>query len=445
MPKSKKLEYNIPTKGANARLFGIEVNNIMQIERSIYLNKLIRKKKNGLIKIVTGVRRCGKSYLLFNLFHDHLLDNGVSEDHIIEIALDDRTNKDLRDPDAILKFIKQNIKDQKDYYIILDEVQYLDEFEDVLNSLLHIRNADVYVTGSNSKFLSSDVITQFRGRGDEIRIFPLSFSEYTSVYQGTQDEAWDDYLVYGGLPLTLSMQESEDKAQYLTSLFQKVYLSDIIERHNVRNKAELDELVDVLASAIGSYTNPNKLVRTFKSNKNKTISDKTIKKYIDYLIDSYLISIAERYDIKGKKYIGRASKYYFEDTGLRNARLGFRQIEVTHLMENIIYNELRVRGYHVDVGVIEQYETKTDGKRRKKQLEIDFVATKGSEKYYIQSAFALPTVDKVNQEQRGLLKIPDSFKKIIIVGDSIKVRRYENGIITIGVRNFLLDQNSLKL
>ncbi len=445
MPKSKKLEYNIPTKGASARLFGIEVNNIMQIERNIYLNKLIRKKKNGLIKIVTGVRRCGKSYLLFNLFHDHLLDNGVSEDHIIEIALDDRTNKDLRDPDAILKFIKQNIKDQKDYYIILDEVQYLDEFEDVLNSLLHIRNADVYVTGSNSKFLSSDVITQFRGRGDEIRVFPLSFSEYTSVYQGTQDEAWDDYLVYGGLPLTLSMQESEDKAQYLTSLFQKVYLSDIIERHNVRNKAELDELVDVLASAIGSYTNPNKLVRTFKSNKNKTISDKTIKKYIDYLIDSYLISIAERYDIKGKKYIGRLSKYYFEDTGLRNARLGFRQIEVTHLMENIIYNELRVRGYHVDVGVIEQYETKTDEKQRKKQLEIDFVATKGSEKYYIQSAFALPTVDKVNQEQRGLLKIPDSFKKIIIVGDNIKVRRDENGIITIGVRNFLLDQNSLKL
>ena len=417
----------------------------MEIKRDVYLNKLIRKKKNGLIKVVTGIRRCGKSYLLFHLFHDHLLDSGVPEDHIIEIALDDRSNKELRDPDVILKFIKDRIKDREDYYIILDEVQYLDEFEDVLNSLLHIRNADVYVTGSNSKFLSSDVITQFRGRGDEIRVYPLSFSEYLSVYQGSQDEAWDDYLVYGGLPLILAMEEPEDKAEYLHSLFQKVYISDIVERHNVRNKEELDELVDVLASAIGSYTNQNKLVRTFKSVKNKTISDKTIKKYTDYLIDSYLISKADRYDIKGKKYIGKLSKYYFEDVGLRNARLGFRQIEETHLMENIIYNELRVRGYHVDVGVVENYETKPDGKRGKKQLEVDFVATKGSEKYYIQSAFALPTADKVNQEQRGLLSIPDFFRKIVVVGENIKVRRDENGIITIGLRNFLLDENSLKL
>lgn len=417
----------------------------MEIKRDVYLDKLIRKKKNGLIKVVTGVRRCGKSYLLFHLFHDYLLDSGVEEDHIIEIALDDRSNKKLRDPDVILNFIKESIKDKEDYYIILDEVQYLDEFEDVLNSLLHIRNADVYVTGSNSKFLSSDVITQFRGRGDEIRIYPLSFSEYMSVYQGSQDEAWDDYLVYGGLPLILTMEESEDKAEYLISLFQKVYISDIVERHNVRNKAELDELVDVLASAIGSYTNPNKLVRTFKSVKNKNISDKTIKNYTDYLIDSYLISKADRYDIKGKKYIGKLSKYYFEDVGLRNARLGFRQIEETHLMENVIYNELRVRGYHVDVGVVEYYETKVDGKRGKKQLEVDFVATKGSEKYYIQSAFALLTEDKVNQEQRGLLRIPDFFKKIVVVGDNIKVRRDDNGIITIGLRNFLLDKNSLKL
>lgn len=417
----------------------------MEIKRDVYLNKLIRKKKNGLIKVVTGVRRCGKSYLLFHLFHDHLLDSGVPEDHIIEIALDDRSNKELRDPDAILKFIKESIKDREDYYIILDEVQYLDEFEDVLNSLLHIRNADVYVTGSNSKFLSSDVITQFRGRGDEIHVYPLSFSEYLSVYQGSQDEAWDDYLVYGGLPLILAMEEPEDKAEYLHSLFQKVYISDIVERHNVRNKEELDELVDVLASAIGSYTNQNKLVRTFKSVKNKTISDKTIKKYTDYLIDSYLISKADRYDIKGKKYIGKLTKYYFEDVGLRNARLGFRQIEETHLMENIIYNELRVRGYHVDVGVVENYETKPDGKRGRKQLEVDFVATKGSEKYYIQSAFALPTADKVNQEQRGLLSIPDFFRKIVVVGENIKVRRDENGIITIGLRNFLLDENSLKL
>lgn len=417
----------------------------MEIKRDVYLGKLIRKKKNGLIKVVTGVRRCGKSYLLFRLFHDYLLDSGVSEDHIIEIALDDRSNKELRDPDVILKFIKESIKDKGDYYIILDEVQYLDEFEDVLNSLLHIRNADVYVTGSNSKFLSSDVITQFRGRGDEIRVYPLSFSEYMSVYQGSQDDAWDDYFVYGGLPLILTMEEVEDKVEYLNSLFQKVYISDIVERHNVRNKAELDELVDVLASVIGSYTNPNKLVRTFKSVKNKNISDKTIKNYTDYLIDSYLISKAERYDIKGKKYIGKLSKYYFEDVGLRNARLGFRQIEETHLMENIIYNELRVRGYHVDVGMVEHYETKAGGKRGKKQLEVDFVATKGSEKYYIQSAFALSTADKVNQEQRGLLSIPDFFRKIIVVGDNIKVRRDENGITTIGLRNFLLDENSLKL
>lgn len=417
----------------------------MEIKRGAYLDKLIRKKKNGLIKVVTGVRRCGKSYLLFRLFHDHLIDSGVPEDRIIEVALDDRSNKALRDPDAMLMFIKENVRDKGDYYIVLDEVQYLDEFEDVLNSLLHIPNADVYVTGSNSKFLSSDVITQFRGRGDEIHVYPLSFSEYLPAYQGTADEAWDDYLVYGGLPLVLTMKEPEDKTEYLNSLFQKVYISDIIERHNVRNKAELDELVDILASAVGSYTNQNKLARTFKSIKGKAISDKTIKNYIDYLIDSFLISKAIRYDIKGKKYIGSPSKYYFEDVGLRNARLGFRQIEQTHLMENIIYNELRVRGYHVDIGVVEHYGTNDDGKRSKKQLEIDFVATKGSEKYYIQSAFALPTADKENQERRGLLSIPDSFRKIIVTGGNIKVRRDDNGIITIGLKNFLLDENSLRL
>ena len=417
----------------------------MEIKRDIYLNKLIRKQKNGLIKVVTGVRRCGKSYLLFHLFHDYLLRSGVSEDHIIEIALDDRSNKALRDPDAMLAYIKNGIQDGGDYYIILDEVQYLEEFEDVLNSLLHIRNADVYVTGSNSRFLSSDVITQFRGRGDEIHVFPLSFAEFCSAYPGTRDEAWDDYFVYGGLPVILTMDAPEDKADYLNSLFQKVYLSDIVERHNVRNKAELDELVDILASAVGSYTNQNKLVRTFKSVKGKTISDKTIKSYIDYLIDSFLISRAVRYDIKGKKYIGALAKYYFEDIGLRNARLGFRQIEQTRIMENIIYNELRVRGYHVDVGVVEYYETNAEGKRGKKQLEVDFVATRGSEKYYIQSAFALATQEKINQEQRGLLRIPDSFRKIVVVGENIKVRRDENGIATIGLRNFLLDENSLKL
>lgn len=417
----------------------------MEVKRDAYLNKLIRKKKNGLVKVVTGARRCGKSYLLTHLFHDHLRSIGVPEDHLIEIALDDRMNKALRDPDVLLAYIHGRITDAEDYFVVIDEVQYVSEFENVLNSLLHIRNVDVYVTGSHARFLSSDVITQFRGRGDEIHVYPLSFSEFLSGYSGTPDEAWDDYLVYGGLPQILTMKAAEDKADYLTSLFRKVYLSDIVERHHVRNKAELDELVDVLASAIGSYTNSTKLVRTFKSTKGKDISDKTIKNYIDYLVDSFLVSQAVRYDIKGKKYIGSLSKYYFEDVGLRNARLGFRQIEPTHLMENIIYNELRVRGYHVDVGVVEYNGTGENGKRGTKQLEVDFVATKGSEKYYIQSAFSLPTEAKIHQEQRGLLSIPDFFRKIIVVGDNIKVRRDENGITTIGLRNFLLNEDSLRL
>lgn len=416
----------------------------MEIKRDHYLNKLIRKEKNGLIKVVTGIRRCGKSYLLFQLFHDHLLEKGVKEDHIIEVALDDRSNKELRDPDHMLAYVKGRIQDKDTYYIILDEVQYLDEFEDVLNSFLHIRNADVYVTGSNSKFLSSDVITQFRGRGDEVHVYPLSFREYCSAYEGTSDEAWDDYYNYGGLPLILSMETEEDKAEYLSSLFQKVYLSDIVERHKVRNKEELDELVDILASAIGSLTNPQKLARTFQTVKNRSISDKTIKTYIDYLIDSFLVSKAARFDVKGRKYIGSLAKYYFEDVGLRNARLNFRQTEENHIMENIIYNELRIRGYKVDVGIVEHFET-VDGKRARKQLEVDFVATRGSEKFYLQSAFSMPNQEKRDQEQRSLLSIPDSFKKMIVVVDNIKVRRDENGIVTIGLRNFLLDENSLNL
>lgn len=339
----------------------------MEIKRDLYLNKLIRKKNNGLIKIVTGVRRCGKSYLLFNLFHNHLLEEGVDEDHIIEVALDDRSNKELRNPDNMLKFVKERIVDKETYYIILDEVQLLDEFEDVLNSFLHIRNADIYVTGSNSKFLSSDLITEFRGRGDEIRIYTLSFREFVSVYDGSLDEAWDEYFNYGGLPLILSMETVEDKIEYLTSLFQKVYLSDIVERNKVRNKDELDELVDILASAIGSLTNPSKLAKTFRSVKGKAISDKTLKNYIDYLIDAFLISKAKRFDIKGKRYIGSPAKYYFEDIGLRNARLNFRQVEITHIMENIIYNELRIRGYKVDVGLVEHYST---GKDRKSSWKL---------------------------------------------------------------------------
>ena len=417
----------------------------MEIKRDIYLDRLIRREQNGLIKIVTGVRRCGKSYLLFNLFHNYLLDKGVKEDHIVEIALDDRSNKALRDPDNMLNFVKERIVDKDTYYIILDEVQLLAEFEDVLNSFMHIRNADVYVTGSNSKFLSSDLVTEFRGRGDEIRIYPLSFREYCSVYEGSADEAWDDYFTYGGLPLILSRETAEEKAEYLMSLFQKVYLSDIVDRHKVRNQEELDELVDILASAVGSLTNPLKLANTFKSVKKKTISDKTLKKYMDYLMDAFLVSKAVRYDIKGRKYIGSPAKFYFEDVGLRNARLNFRQMEENHIMENIIYNELRIRGYHVDVGLVEQFGKNSENKTTKKQLEVDFVVTRGSEKYYIQSAFAMDSRSKQEQEERPLNAIGDSFKKIIVVRDNIKVRRNDMGIVTIGIRNFLLDENSLNL
>lgn len=417
----------------------------MQIKRKSYLNRLINKKGNGLIKIVTGIRRCGKSYLLFNLFHEHLLSEGVDESHIIEIALDDRTNKALRNPDNMLEYVKSKITDKDMYYIILDEIQLLDEFEDVLNSFLHIKNADVYVTGSNSKFLSSDVITEFRGRGDEIRVYPLSFREFMSVYDGSVDEGWDDYFNYGGLPLVLSCPTPEEKSEYLISQFKKVYLSDLIERHNIRNADEFDELLDVLASAIGSLTNPLKLANTFKSVKGKTISDKTLKKYIDYLIDAFLVSKAKRFDVKGKKYINSPSKYYFEDIGLRNARLEFRQSEENHIMENIIYNELRIRGFRVDVGLVEHYGKDENKKSTKKQLEVDFVATKGNKKYYIQSAFSMSSSEKIEQEQRSLKSINDSFKKIIVVRDNIKVRRDDYGIVTIGICNFLLDENSLDL
>ena len=417
----------------------------MEIKRDLYLNRLIRRENNGLIKVVTGVRRCGKSYLLFNLFHDYLIEKGVAEDHIIEVALDDRSNKELRDPDQMLAYLKTGIKDKETYYIILDEVQLLSEFEDVLNSLLHIRNADVYATGSNSKFLSSDVITEFRGRGDEIRMYPLSFREFSSAYPDSEEYAWEDYYTYGGLPLILTRETDEEKAEYLIYLFQKVYLSDIIDRHKIRNREELDELVDILASAVGSLTNPLKLSKTFKSVKNKNISDKTLKKYIDYLTDAFLVSKAVRYDIKGRKYIGSPTKFYFEDVGLRNARLNFRQTEENHIMENIIYNELRIRGYRVDVGLVEVFGKNSENKTEKKHLEVDFVATKGSEKYYIQSAFAMPTDEKRKQEERPLNAIGDSFKKIIVVKDNIKPRRDEMGIVTMGIRRFLLNKNSLEL
>ena len=417
----------------------------MVIKRDKYLNQLISKKNNGLIKVITGLRRSGKSYLLFKLFYEYLINNGIDTSHIIQIQLDDLENEKLRNPYNMLDYVKSKIKDNKIYYIILDEVQYLNRFEEVLNSLMHIENVDIYVTGSNSKFLSSDVITEFRGRGDEIHVYPLSFSEYISVYDGTIDEAWDDYFNYGGMPLILSYKSSEEKSKYLTSLFDKVYLSDILERHNIRNKIELDELLDILSSSIGSYTNPLKLSNTFKSEKNKIISDKTINNYINYFEDSFLISKAKRYDIKGKKYINSPYKYYFEDIGLRNARLGFRQTEENHIMENIIYNELKYRGYNVDIGIVNVYGENSLGQKILKNYEVDFIATKGNNKYYIQSALSLENEDKIKQETNSLNNIHDSFKKIIIVKNNIKPRRNEDGIMTIGIYNFLLDENSLNL
>ena len=434
----------IPKYCELSHFFGIK-ERYMEIKRDLYLNKLLRKQGNGLIKVVTGIRRCGKSYLLFKIFHKHLIESGVREDHIIELALDDRRNIALRDPDEIIKFIDARIVDNAQYYIILDEVRLIPEFEDALNSLLHIQNADIYVTGSNSRFLSTDVITEFRGRGDEIRIYPLSFREFSSAHTGTPDEAWDDYFNYGGLPLILSMETVEDKVEYLSNLFQKVYISDIVDRHRIRNIEEMDELVDILASAVGSLTNHLKLAKTIKSVKNKSISDKTLKKYIDYLSDAFIISKSKQFNIKGKKYIGSPAKYYFEDIGLRNARLNFRQVELTHIMENIIYNELRVRGYKVDVGVVDYFVSLGEQKKQRRRCEVDFVAGKGSEKYYIQSAFAMNTPEKALQEQKSLLNIPDSFKKIIVVADNINVRRNEDGITTLGLRNFLLDENSLNI
>lgn len=418
----------------------------MEIQRDYYLNELISKEKNGLIKIITGLRRAGKTYLLFNLFYKYLLNKGIEKSHIIDIALDDRLNKELRNPDNMLNYIRKKIIDDDLYYILIDEVQLMDEFEDVLNSLMHIRNADVYVTGSNSKFLSTDVVTEFRGRGDEIHVYPLSFKEFTSVYEGSIYQAWDDYYNYGGMPYVVFCDTKKKKQEYVKSLFEKVYISDILERHKkIKNKDELDELLDILSSSIGSLTNPLKLSKTFKSIKNKTISDKTISNYIGYFEDSFLISKAKRYDVKGKRYINSPLKYYFEDIGLRNARLNFRQTEESHVMENIIYNELKLRGYNVDVGIVEVYETDKKGKRNLKQYEVDFIATQGDNKYYIQSALEMNTEEKAKQERKSLVNINDAFKKIIVVKDDVKPRKDDNGITTIGIFNFLLKENSLDL
>ena len=417
----------------------------MDIKRDKYLNDLINRMHNGMIKVVTGIRRCGKSYLLFHIFKNYLLEKGIPESHMIMIELDQRKNKKYRDPDAILDYIESLISDDEPYYIILDEVQMLNEFEEVLNSLLHISNADIYVTGSNSKFLSKDVITEFRGRGDEIHIYPLTFKEFMEAYEGDIYHGWAEYVVYGGLPLTVTMKTEEQKIHYLTNLFQETYLKDIMERHRIEKTQELEDLVNILASAIGSLTNPPKIEATFKSVIQSAISLNTIRQYLEYLEDAFIINKANRYDVKGRKYIGTPLKYYFEDVGLRNARLGFRQIEETHLMENIIYNELRSRGYSVDVGMVEKRGKDAEGKEYKNQLKIDFVANLGSKRYYVQSAFSMPTEEKRVQEKASLINVNDSFKKIIVVKDVVNVTRDEAGITTMNIYDFLLKENSLEL
>ncbi len=417
----------------------------MEIKRDRYLNLLISKKHNGLIKVITGMRRCGKSYLLFNLFKDCLLSEGIEKNHIIEIAFDAYENKQFRDPDVLYPYLKEQIKDDGMYYVLLDEVQLLGEFEAILNSLTRMKNVDVYVTGSNARFLSKDVITEFRGRGDEVHMYPLSFAEFMSVYPGTKQDGWNEYVLYGGLPLVLSFATPDQKIAFLKSLFEETYISDIVGRHNIRNKAELEELLNILSSAIGSLTNPEKLSATFRSVKNKKISSATIRKYIDYLCDSFLIDSAVRYDVKGKKYIDTPVKYYFTDMGLRNARLNFRQLEETHSMENIIFNELKIRGFNVDVGVIMQYDTNEKGNSIRKQLEIDFVCNKGSKRYYIQSAYAIPDQAKMEQEQRSLMLTGDFFKRIIITKDTPAPHYNENGVLIMSVYDFLLDENSLDI
>ena len=417
----------------------------MNIKRDKYLNDLINRMHNGMIKVVTGISRSGKSYLIFTIFKNYLLEQGVDANHIVSIELDQRKDRKYRNPDTILDYIESRITDEDQYYILLDEVQLLDEFEEVLNSLLHIKNADVYVTGSNSKFLSKDVITEFRGRGDEIHVYPLTFKEFMQVYEGDMYHGWAEYVVYGGLPLTVTMKTEEQKINYLTRLFEETYLRDIIERHHIEKSQELEDLVNVLASAIGSLTNVAKIEATFKSVIQSNISANTIRQYIEYLEDAFVINKANRYNVKGRKYIGTPLKYYFEDVGLRNARLGFRQIEENHIMENVVYNELRSRGYSVDVGVVEKRGLNSEGKTERTYLEIDFIANLGSKRYYIQSAFSMPTEEKRMQEKASLVRVNDSFKKIILVKDVMNVTRDEDGITTMSIYDFLLKENSLEL
>ena len=412
------------------------------MNRDRYLQKLVRKMHNGMVKVVTGLRRSGKTYLLFTLFYDYLLKNGVQEDHVIHIALDDFANREFRNPDALYRYVKSRIADDKMYYILLDEVQMVSEFEDVLNGFLHIPNADSYVTGSNAKFLSKDIITEFRGRGDQIYLYPLSFSEFFHDYDGSKASAWQEYSLYGGLPKIRTMSDPHDKASYLEGIFAETYLKDILERNDVRNPAELSELLDYLASGIGGLSNPKKLSDTFKSVKNVSIHPDTVKSYLDYFEDSFLISRAVRYDIKGKKYFSTPCKYYFTDIGLRNARLRFRQYEETHIMENIIYNELLSRGYSVDVGMVEHTERTAEQKKIQKQLEVDFVCNRGYERVYVQSALNLDSPEKQAQELRPLLSIKDSFKKVVIAGGLQPTYMNDDGVLIQNLFDFLLEENA---
>ena len=416
----------------------------MEIKRDVYLEQLKIRKDNGMIKIITGIRRCGKSFLLFVLFKKYLLENGVDNDHIIEIALDGIENEELRDPKMCYQYIKEAMKDGQKYYLLLDEVQFMPRFEEVLNSLLRISNIDVYVTGSNSKFLSSDIVTEFRGRGDEIRIYPLSFAEFYGAFDGDYDDAWNEYMIYGGLPQVAQFSVKRQKAEYLKNMFTNVYIKDVVERNNIQNVDELGTLVDILASAIGAPTNPTKISNTFTSERGNNYSNKTISNHIDYLAEAFLISKASRYDIKGRKYVGANLKYYFSDVGLRNARLNFRQQEPTHIMENIVYNELLVRGYNVDVGIVEVYAKNSEGKTTRKQLEVDFVVNQGSQRYYIQVAYDMTSEEKQMQELNSLRNIPDSFKKIVIVNGTKKPWRNDEGFVIMGMKYFLLNADSLE-
>ena len=416
-----------------------------EIKRDIYLQKLIDKKENEMIKVITGIRRCGKSYLLDPIYKKYLLSTGVKEDHIIKLELDSIENKEYLDATKLYNYVMDKIQDDKMYYILLDEIQKVDDFESVLNSFLRKKNLDVYVTGSNSKFLSSDIITEFRGRGDEIRVYPLTFREYLPACNKDINEALKEYITYGGMPYILSRKTDEEKSKYLNNLFNNTYINDIVERNNIQKNEILESLINILASSVGSLNNPLKLEKTFKSKGFKNVTAKTINTYIDYLIDAFMINKALRYDIKGKKYINTPSKYYFTDIGLRNVRLNFRQQEDNHLMENIIYNELLVRGFNVDVGVVEYTTKDKNNKKMRKQLEVDFVCNKGSNRYYIQSAYSIPTKEKMEQEEQSLIKIDDFFKRIIIVENDIKLWRNEKGIVIMGLKQFLLDDNSLDL